>query len=66
MTDRANEVALRRICARRGPYSRDPQEHAENVILAMVNLARYALGYGAVNDIDDAEKDLPPEPPEEE
>lgn len=54
-------AALRRICARRGRFSRDPLQHADNVILEGVNTARVALGYDEVANLDDAELDLWPE-----
>ena len=58
-------LALLRITRRRGPFCRDPEEHAHRVILAGVNMARKALGLSPVDDLEDAERDVPPETDEE-
>ena len=48
-TDAKNDryrKALEEIALSRGPYSRDPLKHAENVIKAMVEEAKTALVEG--------------------
>ena len=42
------EQALREITKKEGPFSRDPAEHAGNVIESMAELADRALADGAL------------------